>query len=171
MVSVFHFSNRIAIFESSDNIEHFMKRFLEGKGNSKFIKEHASRQCCHLAKFSNIRNSFKNHRRSGGGKETPAGCEAAPGCGGKKDSLGFAGSPAHLFIKDLGEIHSRLLDPRPVIQGETRYLVKGFEEKRGLREMRALENLKRRIQETNEHTLPTYARQLKPSSPETASSY
>ena len=39
---------------------------------------------------------------SGGGTETPAGCEAAPGGGGKKkDSLGFAGSPAHLIIKGM----------------------------------------------------------------------
>ncbi|XP_040099194.1 biogenesis of lysosome-related organelles complex 1 subunit 5-like isoform X2 [Oryx dammah] len=70
---------------------------------------------------------------SGGGTETPVGCEAAPGGrgggGGKKDSLGFAGSPEHLIIRDLGEIHSRLLDHRPVIQGETRYFVKEFEEK------------------------------------------
>ncbi|XP_052504851.1 biogenesis of lysosome-related organelles complex 1 subunit 5 isoform X2 [Budorcas taxicolor] len=96
---------------------------------------------------------------SGGGTETPVGCEAAPGGGGgggkKKDSLGFAASPAHLIIRDLGEIHSRLLDHRPVIQGETRYFVKEFEEKRGLREMRVLENLKNVIHETNEHTLPT----------------
>ncbi|XP_059966720.1 biogenesis of lysosome-related organelles complex 1 subunit 5 isoform X2 [Mesoplodon densirostris] len=96
---------------------------------------------------------------SGGGTETPEVCEAAPGGGGggskKKDSLGAAGSPAHLIIKDLGEIHSRLLDHRPVIQGETRYFVKEFEEKRGLREMRVLENLKNMIHETNEHTLPT----------------
>uniref|UniRef100_A0A452FCM4 Biogenesis of lysosome-related organelles complex 1 subunit 5 n=1 Tax=Capra hircus TaxID=9925 RepID=A0A452FCM4_CAPHI len=33
------------------------------------------------------------------------------------------------IIRDLGEIHSRLLDHRPVIQGETRYFVKEFEEK------------------------------------------
>ncbi|XP_074204175.1 biogenesis of lysosome-related organelles complex 1 subunit 5 isoform X4 [Camelus bactrianus] len=65
---------------------------------------------------------------SGGGTETPVGCEAAPGGGGKKrDSLGTPGSPAHVIIKDLGEIHSRLLDHRPVIQGETRYFVKEFE--------------------------------------------
>uniref|UniRef100_A0A8C6F777 Biogenesis of lysosome-related organelles complex 1 subunit 5 n=1 Tax=Monodon monoceros TaxID=40151 RepID=A0A8C6F777_MONMO len=65
---------------------------------------------------------------SGGGTETPVVCEAASGGGGKKkDSLGTAGSPAHLIIKDLGEIHSRLLDHRPVIQGETRYFVKEFE--------------------------------------------
>ncbi|XP_060163632.1 biogenesis of lysosome-related organelles complex 1 subunit 5 isoform X2 [Globicephala melas] len=96
---------------------------------------------------------------SGGGTETPVVCEAASGGGGggggkKKDSLGTAGSPAHLIIKDLGEIHSRLLDHRPVIQGETRYFVKEFEEKRGLREMRVLENLKNMIHETNERTLP-----------------
>ncbi|XP_013966049.1 biogenesis of lysosome-related organelles complex 1 subunit 5 isoform X4 [Canis lupus baileyi] len=65
---------------------------------------------------------------SGGGTETSAGGEAAPGGGDKKrESLGTAGSPAHLIIKDLGEIHSRLLDHRPVIQGETRYFVKEFE--------------------------------------------
>ncbi|XP_007933524.1 biogenesis of lysosome-related organelles complex 1 subunit 5 [Orycteropus afer afer] len=92
---------------------------------------------------------------SGGGLETPVGCEAPSGGGVKKrDSLGTAGSPAHLIIKDLGEIHSRLLDHRPVIQGETRYFVKEFEEKRGLREMRVLENLKNMIHETNEHTVP-----------------
>ncbi|XP_061035028.1 biogenesis of lysosome-related organelles complex 1 subunit 5-like isoform X2 [Eubalaena glacialis] len=68
---------------------------------------------------------------SGGGTEVPVVCEAAPGGGGgkKKDSLGTGGSPAHLIIKDLGEIHSRLLEHRPVIQGETRYFVKEFEEK------------------------------------------
>uniref|UniRef100_A0A5F9CI10 Biogenesis of lysosome-related organelles complex 1 subunit 5 n=1 Tax=Oryctolagus cuniculus TaxID=9986 RepID=A0A5F9CI10_RABIT len=66
---------------------------------------------------------------SGGGEETPVGCEVPTGGGGKKrDSLGTVGS-AHLIIKDLGEIHSRLLDHRPVIQGETRYFVKEFEEK------------------------------------------
>ncbi|XP_019522103.1 PREDICTED: biogenesis of lysosome-related organelles complex 1 subunit 5 isoform X1 [Hipposideros armiger] len=92
---------------------------------------------------------------SGGGSETTVGGEAAAGGGEKKrDSLGTAGSPAHLIIKDLGEIHSRLLDHRPVIQGETRYFVKEFEEKRGLREMRVLENLRNMIRETNEHTLP-----------------
>ncbi|NXC22224.1 BL1S5 protein, partial [Corythaeola cristata] len=55
---------------------------------------------------------------------------------------------------DVGEIYSRLLDHRPVIQGEIRYFVKEFEEKRGLRELRVLENLKSTIFETNEHVLP-----------------
>lgn len=37
---------------------------------------------------------------SGGGTETPVGCEATPGGGDKKkDSLGTAGSPAHFIIK------------------------------------------------------------------------
>nr|XP_013817655.1 PREDICTED: biogenesis of lysosome-related organelles complex 1 subunit 5 [Apteryx mantelli mantelli] len=57
-------------------------------------------------------------------------------------------------LLDIGEIHSRLLDHRPVIQGEIRYFVKEFEEKRGLRELRVLENLKNTIFETNEHILP-----------------
>ncbi|NXD13703.1 BL1S5 protein, partial [Nothocercus nigrocapillus] len=55
---------------------------------------------------------------------------------------------------EAGEIHSRLLDHRPVIQGEIRYFVKEFEEKRGLRELRVLENLKNTTFETNEHILP-----------------
>ena len=41
---------------------------------------------------------------SGGGTETPVGCEAAQGGGGggkKKDSQGFTGSPAHLIIKGM----------------------------------------------------------------------
>lgn len=43
---------------------------------------------------------------SGGGTETPVGCEAAPGGSGggggkKKDSLGFAPSPAHLIIRGM----------------------------------------------------------------------
>lgn len=37
---------------------------------------------------------------SGGGSETAVGCEATPSGGDKKrDSLGTAGSPAHLIIK------------------------------------------------------------------------
>ncbi|XP_023775661.1 biogenesis of lysosome-related organelles complex 1 subunit 5 [Cyanistes caeruleus] len=65
-----------------------------------------------------------------------------------------AGSPIQPIIKDVGEVYSRLLDHRPVIQGEIRYFVKEFEEKRGLRELRVLENLKKTIFETNERVLP-----------------
>ncbi|XP_069880709.1 biogenesis of lysosome-related organelles complex 1 subunit 5 isoform X1 [Dipodomys merriami] len=102
---------------------------------------------------------------SGGGTEAPVGRETLTGGGGggsgkKRDSLGTAGS-AHLIIKDLGEIHSRLLDHRPVIQGETRYFVKEFEEKRNLRELRVLENLKNMIHETKEHTLPKCGETMK----------
>ena len=89
------------------------------------------------------------------GTETLMGCEATLGGGGgkKKDSLGFAGSPAYLIIKDLGEINSSLLDHKPVIQGKTHYFVIEFEEKCGLWEMQVLENLKNTTYETNEHTL------------------
>ncbi|NXG60932.1 BL1S5 protein, partial [Hemiprocne comata] len=71
----------------------------------------------------------------------------------KREALA-AGSPIQPIIKDVGEIYSRLLDHRPAIQGEIRYFVKEFEEKRGLRELRVLENLKNTIFETNEHVLP-----------------
>ncbi|XP_042320598.1 biogenesis of lysosome-related organelles complex 1 subunit 5 [Sceloporus undulatus] len=76
-----------------------------------------------------------------------------PGGGSKKrDSLGSASSQA--ILKDVGEIYSRLLDHRPVIQGEIRYFIKEFEEKRGLREVRVLENLKSTVFEANNKTLP-----------------
>ncbi|NXV26645.1 BL1S5 protein, partial [Rissa tridactyla] len=71
----------------------------------------------------------------------------------RREALATA-SPIQPIIKDVGEIYSRLLDHRPVIQGEIRYFVKEFEEKRGLRELRVLENLKNTIFETKEHVLP-----------------
>ncbi|KAF7248568.1 Biogenesis of lysosome-related organelles complex 1 subunit 5 [Varanus komodoensis] len=75
------------------------------------------------------------------------------GVGGKKrDSLGS--TPTQTIAKDVGEIYSRLLDHRPVIQGEIRYFIKEFEEKRGLREVRVLENLKNTTLEANNQTLP-----------------
>lgn len=53
-----------------------------------------------------------------------------------------------------GEIHSRLVDHRPVIESETHYFVKELKENYGLGEMWALENLKDMMNETNEHTFP-----------------
>ncbi|XP_074002774.1 biogenesis of lysosome-related organelles complex 1 subunit 5 [Numenius arquata] len=79
---------------------------------------------------------------------------ASPLPGERRREAPAAGSPIQPIIKDVGEIYSRLLDHRPVIQGEIRYFVKEFEEKRGLRELRVLENLKNTIFETNERVLP-----------------
>ncbi|KAL7835620.1 hypothetical protein SRHO_G00279670 [Serrasalmus rhombeus] len=58
------------------------------------------------------------------------------------------------ITKDVGDIQSRLLDHRPVLQGEIRYFVREFEEKRGFRECRLLENLNKMVAETNEQVLP-----------------
>ncbi|KAM8966958.1 biogenesis of lysosome-related organelles complex 1 subunit 5 [Pelodytes ibericus] len=71
-----------------------------------------------------------------------------------RDNTISIGAATQLIIKDVGEIHSRLLDHRPVIQGETRYFIKEFEEKRGYREMRVLGNVNTSISEANEQTLP-----------------
>ncbi|NXH23342.1 BL1S5 protein, partial [Bucco capensis] len=71
----------------------------------------------------------------------------------KREALA-AGSTIQPIIKDVGEIYSRLLDHRPVIQGEIRYFVKEFEEKRGLRELRVLEKLKNTTFEMNNHVVP-----------------
>ncbi|XP_067838065.1 biogenesis of lysosome-related organelles complex 1 subunit 5 [Heptranchias perlo] len=57
--------------------------------------------------------------------------------------------------RDLSEIHSRLFDHRPIIQADIRYFVKEFEEKRGFREKRGLENVSNMIVELSEQTLPT----------------
>ncbi|XP_023806095.1 biogenesis of lysosome-related organelles complex 1 subunit 5 [Oryzias latipes] len=54
------------------------------------------------------------------------------------------------IAKDVGDIKSRLLDHRPVINAETRFFVKEFEEKRGNRESRLLENLNKMVREAND---------------------
>lgn len=59
------------------------------------------------------------------------------------------------IIKDVGDIQSRLLDHRPVINAEIRYFVREFEEKRGHRESRLLENLNKMVVETNEQMVPS----------------
>ncbi|KAM9827811.1 biogenesis of lysosome-related organelles complex 1 subunit 5 [Neosynchiropus ocellatus] len=58
------------------------------------------------------------------------------------------------IIKDVGDIQSRLLDHRPVINAEIRYFVREFEDKRGHRECRLLENLDKMARETNEQMVP-----------------
>ncbi|XP_061447594.1 biogenesis of lysosome-related organelles complex 1 subunit 5 [Rhineura floridana] len=97
----------------------------------------------------------RNEMNSGGAvtlSPTKTGESPLFGGGNKRDSLGSALS--HPIFKDAGEIYSRLLDHRPVIQGEIRYFIKEFEEKRGLREVRVLENLKNTTFETNDQILP-----------------
>lgn len=59
------------------------------------------------------------------------------------------------IAQDVGDIQSRLLDHRPVINAEIRYFVREFEEKRGHRESRLLESLNKMVTETNEQMLPT----------------
>ncbi|XP_077411117.1 biogenesis of lysosome-related organelles complex 1 subunit 5 isoform X1 [Vanacampus margaritifer] len=59
------------------------------------------------------------------------------------------------IIKDVGDIQSRLLDHRPVINAEIRYFVREFEEKRAHRESRLLESLNKVVQEANEEVLPS----------------
>lgn len=58
------------------------------------------------------------------------------------------------IAKDVGDIQSRLLDHRPIINAEIRYFVREFEEKRGHREGRLLEGLNKMVLETNEQMLP-----------------
>ncbi|KAL9868377.1 biogenesis of lysosome-related organelles complex 1 subunit 5 isoform 2-T2 [Geothlypis trichas] len=92
---------------------------------------------------------------SGAGPASPGrGSAAAPPPADRRRDSPAAGSPIQPIIKDVGEVYSRLLDHRPVIQGEIRYFVKEFEEKRGLRELRVLENLKNTIFDANERVLP-----------------
>uniref|UniRef100_A0A8C1ZHB0 Biogenesis of lysosome-related organelles complex 1 subunit 5 n=1 Tax=Cyprinus carpio TaxID=7962 RepID=A0A8C1ZHB0_CYPCA len=58
------------------------------------------------------------------------------------------------IVKDVGDIQSRLIDHRPVLQGEIRYFIREFEEKRAFRECRLLENLNKMTSDTNEYDLP-----------------
>ncbi|XP_077480963.1 biogenesis of lysosome-related organelles complex 1 subunit 5 [Stigmatopora argus] len=59
------------------------------------------------------------------------------------------------IIKDVGDIQSRLLDHRPVINAEIRYFVREFEEKRAHRDSRLLETLSKAVQEANDQVLPS----------------
>ncbi|XP_023265293.1 biogenesis of lysosome-related organelles complex 1 subunit 5 isoform X1 [Seriola lalandi dorsalis] len=59
------------------------------------------------------------------------------------------------IAKDVGDIQSRLLHHRPIINAEIRYFVREFEERRGHRESRLLENLNKMVVETNGQMLPT----------------
>lgn len=83
-----------------------------------------------------------------------AAASSVPGNPKPRDNVTCVGPATQQIIKDVGEIHSRLLDHRPVIHGETRYFIKEFEEKRGYRELRVLENVKNSISETNDTVLP-----------------
>lgn len=58
------------------------------------------------------------------------------------------------IAKDVGDIQSRLLDHRPVINAEIRYFVREFEEKRGHREGRLMDNVNKMVVETKEQMLP-----------------
>lgn len=58
------------------------------------------------------------------------------------------------IYKDVGDIQSRLLHHRPIINAEVRYFVREFEEKRAHRESRLLENLNKMVVEANEDMLP-----------------
>ncbi|XP_071959467.1 biogenesis of lysosome-related organelles complex 1 subunit 5-like [Antedon mediterranea] len=57
-------------------------------------------------------------------------------------------------LKDIGEIQARLLDHRPVIQGEIRYFVKEFEGRRSNREMKKLRKIQEHTNELNDRILP-----------------
>ncbi|XP_029955592.1 biogenesis of lysosome-related organelles complex 1 subunit 5 [Salarias fasciatus] len=58
------------------------------------------------------------------------------------------------IAKDVGDIQSRLLDHRPVINAEIRYFVREFEEKRGYREGRLLDNVNKMVLEAKDQMLP-----------------
>lgn len=69
-------------------------------------------------------------------------------------------------IKDVGDIQSRLLDHRPIINAETRYFVREFEEKRGHRESRLLDNLNKSVTETNEQLQNSSSEDIKQQLPD-----
>ncbi|XP_062235976.1 biogenesis of lysosome-related organelles complex 1 subunit 5 [Platichthys flesus] len=54
------------------------------------------------------------------------------------------------IAKDVGDIQSRLLHHRPIVNAEIRYFVREFEEKRGHRESRLLESLNKMVVEAND---------------------
>ncbi|XP_061183217.1 biogenesis of lysosome-related organelles complex 1 subunit 5-like [Saccostrea echinata] len=58
------------------------------------------------------------------------------------------------LFKDLSEIHARLFDHRPILQGHTNFFVKEFEEKRGNHEQERLKKLDEEIKEMKDGLIP-----------------
>ncbi|XP_060595861.1 biogenesis of lysosome-related organelles complex 1 subunit 5-like [Ruditapes philippinarum] len=58
------------------------------------------------------------------------------------------------ILKDVWELHSRLFDHRPILQGHIRAFVKEFEEKRGNREEDRLNKIRNQLSEMKEQYLP-----------------
>ncbi|XP_072042132.1 biogenesis of lysosome-related organelles complex 1 subunit 5-like [Amphiura filiformis] len=63
-------------------------------------------------------------------------------------------STIETLSKDFGEIHARLLDHKPVIQGEIKFFAKEFEGKRGDSEYKRLEKIETQMKDLNEKTIP-----------------
>ncbi|KAI8506096.1 biogenesis of lysosome- organelles complex 1 subunit [Branchiostoma belcheri] len=61
------------------------------------------------------------------------------------------------IVKDVGEIHARLLDHRPVVQGEIKCFIREFEGKRNHREEERLESVLNHAQQMG-HTIPACTR-------------
>lgn len=52
--------------QTTNNMEEFLEKFLDGKGNHEFIytSDMLMSQCCRLAKFSNLGNIFQGDGQS-----------------------------------------------------------------------------------------------------------
>lgn len=58
------------------------------------------------------------------------------------------------IFKDVAELHARLIDHHPVLQGHINYFVKEFEEKRNNREIERLQKTSEAINEMNNRLIP-----------------
>ncbi|XP_053382377.1 biogenesis of lysosome-related organelles complex 1 subunit 5-like [Mercenaria mercenaria] len=58
------------------------------------------------------------------------------------------------IAKDIWELHSRLFDHRPILQGHIRAFVKEFEEKRGTREEDRLNKIKTQLNDMTDKYIP-----------------
>ncbi|XP_022341692.1 biogenesis of lysosome-related organelles complex 1 subunit 5-like [Crassostrea virginica] len=58
------------------------------------------------------------------------------------------------LFKDLNEIHARLLDHRPILQGHVNFFVREFEGKRNDHELERLKKSKDNIEDLNDNLLP-----------------
>lgn len=58
------------------------------------------------------------------------------------------------LFRDLNEIHARLFDHRPILQGHINYFVREFEEKRNDHEIERLKKLNEDIRDMKDELLP-----------------
>lgn len=65
LISYFHFSNWLLTLEPSDDIKHFMEKFLDGKGNYEFVFQTCSQAMLSFSQISQMLGTYFRQMEKG----------------------------------------------------------------------------------------------------------